>query len=292
MQYIRNQQFIYLHIKSCPYFKLIKYSGIRMSTITITYGESVENHVGNQQIGDIADEGFSTKKLKEIHKLLKNTYKCRLINLNKLLPETYTEKKKVKSASILIVKDFVNGFFAYADNIDNTDNQTTIIFEKLKKLKWDKKVKMRGRVVNKHARYNVCFGDFNQVPDYENGKGRVYNFKKQPELGAIRNYLKELLGLDKQLNAEGNYYYDTDKCYIGFHGDTERKIVVGLRFGEPFPLYYRWYNKNKPITEPYKINLKSGDLYIMSEKASGFDWKRSSITTLRHAAGNLENYSK
>jgi len=31
--------------------------------------------------------------------------------------------------------------------------------------------------------------------------------------------------------------------------------------------------------------LEDGDMYIMSEKASGFDWKKRSIYTLRHAAG-------
>ena len=28
-------------------------------TITITFGDNVENHVGNQQIGEIADAGIS-----------------------------------------------------------------------------------------------------------------------------------------------------------------------------------------------------------------------------------------
>ena len=31
--------------------------------------------------------------------------------------------------------------------------------------------------------------------------------------------------------------------------------------------------------------LNHGDFYVMSEKTVGFDWKRKSILTLRHAAG-------
>jgi hypothetical protein len=31
--------------------------------------------------------------------------------------------------------------------------------------------------------------------------------------------------------------------------------------------------------------LNHGDLYVMSEKAVGQDWKRKVIPTLRHAAG-------
>jgi len=32
--------------------------------------------------------------------------------------------------------------------------------------------------------------------------------------------------------------------------------------------------------------LDDGDVYFMSEKAVGYDWKHSSIYSLRHAAGN------
>ena len=35
-----------------------------------------------------------------------------------------------------------------------------------------------------------------------------------------------------------------------------------------------------------ELNLNHGDIYIMSEKAVGYDWKMSSIYTLRHAAGS------
>ena len=37
--------------------------------------------------------------------------------------------------------------------------------------------------------------------------------------------------LENKLNmpplvAEANYYYDLEKCGIGYHGDAERRIVV------------------------------------------------------------------
>jgi hypothetical protein len=31
--------------------------------------------------------------------------------------------------------------------------------------------------------------------------------------------------------------------------------------------------------------LNHGDIYIMSDKAVGYDWKKRKIPTLRHAAG-------
>jgi hypothetical protein len=35
------------------------------------------------------------------------------------------------------------------------------------KLDWDQKAKMYGRVVNKSARYNLCYNLIPQEPDYE-----------------------------------------------------------------------------------------------------------------------------
>jgi hypothetical protein len=239
------------------------------STFTITFGEKVENHIGNQQIGDDINSGLSYKQLEKIEKkLIKKNYKCKLINLNNLLIDEY--KNNATQAGILIIKNFTQ--------------KNDELYKLLSDLNWDKKV------VNKHARYDVCFADFSQEPNYAQGKGRVYDFYNYKELVEIRKFIEKLA--KTKLYAEGNYYHDINSCYIGFHGDTERRFVFGLRIGSDFPLYYRWFKNTIPITEPYKIDLQSGDLYIMSDKAVGYDWKIKSILTLRHAAGNLNNYCK
>ncbi len=49
-------------------------------------------------------------------------------------------------------------------------------------LEWYKKAFMYGRVVNKHARHNLCFDDVSQKSDFENGKGSVINFEILPIL--------------------------------------------------------------------------------------------------------------
>ena len=41
--------------------------------------------------------------------------------------------------------------------------------------------------------------------------------------------------------GEGNYYYDIKKCGIGFHGDAERRKVVGIRLGDSIPLHFQWF---------------------------------------------------
>ena len=87
------------------------------------------------------------------------------------------------------------------------------------------------------------------------------------------------------MKAEGNYYYNPEKCGIGYHGDSERKIVVGVRLGVSIPLCYQWFYKSKPIGDRIRLDLNHGDIYIMSAKAVGNDWRKRSIYTLRHSAG-------
>lgn len=88
----------------------------------------------------------------------------------------------------------------------------------------------------------------------------------------------------EKLLAEGNYYYD-QTCGIGYHGDAERKKVIGLRLGDSMPLVYQWYYQGNPIGDRYYFELDGGDMYIMCTKATGNDWKRRNDYTLRHAAG-------
>ena len=151
---------------------------------------------------------------------------------------------------------------------------------------FDKKAKMRGRVVNKRARWNNVFGDTAQSPDYESGKGTVVPFDRVPHMRAFREALPKWFGAKaKQLVAETNVYYDVKKCGIGFHGDAERRIVVCARFGAAMPLVFQWYHRGKTVGAPLRILLADGDMYAMSDKATGHDWRSSSQYTLRHAAG-------
>jgi len=238
-------------------------------SITITFCERAENHVGMEMLGEIAEEGFHIDELEEAKKAFEALGKtCELIYLNQAVDGDG------EAASILIVRNF-------AENANE-------LFKELKGLNWDKKALMYGRVVNKKARHNLCFTDFEQEPDYIKGRGRVINFENVPKLDAIRKELPEFFGEKAaHLFAEGNHYYDLAKTYIGFHGDAERKLVIALRLGNSMPLYYQWYLKSEPIGELVEIMLNSGDLYAMSEKATGNDWKKRNRMTLRHGAGNL-----
>ncbi len=91
-------------------------------------------------------------------------------------------------------------------------------------LDWDTKAYMYCQVRNKNARYNLCYENRSQEPDYENGKGRIVAFKDVPVLNLLRKRIPLVIGnCGNNMVAEGNYYHDIDKCGISFHGDSERK---------------------------------------------------------------------
>jgi len=153
---------------------------------------------------------------------------------------------------------------------------------------WDKKYfdLRRNRVLNKRARANVCFGESNREPNYENKEGRIVSFDEVGCLKEIRDGLGEKLGGKcKKLICEGNRYFDLKKCGIGYHGDSERRKVIACHLGETMDLHFNCFFKSKAVGKTLELSLESGDMYFMSEKAVGTDWKRRNVHTLRHSAG-------
>ncbi len=246
-------------------------------TITITFGDRAENHKGMQMIGNAAIQGFSHEDLLNAKKYFESIgTTCQLINLNTYLPENVNCNE---NAYILVAKDGVSSLLkSYNKNANDLFNEQLA-------LDFDKKAFMYGRVVNKHARWNLCYADFSQTPDYEAGRGRVIDFKEIPITNIIRNELKNVIPNGNDLQGEANYYYDISKCGIGAHGDAERLKVIGVRIGASLPIYYHWYQNSKKIGTKVEIKLDHGDIYIMSEKTTGNDWKSKKKPTLRHATG-------
>ena len=254
-------------------------------TITITFGDVCENHVRNQQIGELASCGYSMKDLVRAQRYFKRQYKAEteLWRLNDWMTEEY-DNEDTEDAYLLIIRKGMQ-------HILGNNN----LFEEMKALNWDKKAKMYGQVRNKHARYNLCFDEKSQNPNYKDGEGRVIAWEDVPQLKKVRDKLMEVVEKGEKekkekkekggLKAEGNYYFDNRKCGIGWHGDAERRKVIGVRLGASLNLCYRWYYKSKPDGDKVEFMLNHGDIYIMSEKAVGFDWKKKKIFTLRHSVG-------
>lgn len=264
-----------------------------MSVITLTFAECVENHVGNQQTGRRAERAPSLQDLILTRDAMARWLQSRgaplprfeLLDLGCLCPEAQVP------AGVLVIR----GLKAH----------TPAEGAALAGVAWDDKYldQRRKAVLNKHARTNLCIADHPQEPAYEEGRGRIYTFAQLPPfVGGLREFFTDTLhvaGVPGRQNpelppaglfAEGNNYYDPHKCYIGWHGDTERSLVLGYRVGGPFPLHFKWFSgPGSPAVRDghlvgTTIELNDGDAYVMSEAAVGKNWRCKGYH-LRHAAG-------
>ena len=87
-----------------------------MSAICLTFAESVENHVGNQQIGEKCENGWSVGKLKSLKRKLDETnIASSLVDLNRLLVGSEYEEIG-DEASILVINNCVDGVFGVNSN--------------------------------------------------------------------------------------------------------------------------------------------------------------------------------
>lgn len=248
-------------------------------TYTLTFGDQAENHVGMEKLGAAADRGLTLRDLTTLRSTFdSNGFTTELYDLSVLIDDEKV-RSETDPAHILVLRKGLAGLLRRPDDVD-------AFFDEQKALTKDEKAKMYGRVVNKHARHNLCFSDVGHPPDYEAGRGTVVPFEQVPLLSSVRERIHELIG--HRLVAEGNYYYDPTRCGIGYHGDSERRIVVGIRVGESMPLHFRWYHQSEVVSHTLKLSLEHGDVYVMSDKAVGHDWKLRSRYTLRHAAGSAK----
>lgn len=247
---------------------------------TFTFADCGENHVGNQQIGERSQDGFSLGDLEHVKATLNQKYglDAELIDL-RLASGVLVES--MEPAYVLKVSNFCQSVCPFL-----TKEEALAQFAAMP---WDRHYydTRRKRVLNKLARSNNVVADFAQEPVYEEGKGTVVNFSTAPPiLTMLRDEFNSWGPSFSNLIAEGNNYHTPGKSGIGWHGDTERSKVVAVRFGNDCtPIVYQWFHQAKGLGKVVEIPLSHGDLYIMSEKAVGCDWKKRSLYTLRHATG-------
>ena len=247
------------------------------STITITFGDQAENHVGMEQIGERVAEGqgFTYEDLSAMYDRFAGMgIGVELYSLHEQQEDIL--EMKLDPAYLLVIRT----------SQANPLVDKAALFEEQAALPVDKKARMYGRVVNKTARWNLCFDSEAKEPAYEAGRGRIVAWDQVPRLKGLYDQFPGLFGPKATgLKGEGNYYYDVTKCGIGFHGDTERRKVIALRLGADLPLYYQWYLRGEAVGPMIQVDLSGGDMYVMSEKAVGTDWKLRSVATLRHGTG-------
>jgi len=242
--------------------------------IALTFGDAGENHIGMEMVGSLGEIG-SGFTIEELHKMKDYFGQTNIVQL------AIFEEGDQKGA-VLIVRQYVKS------------TEHAELFREMNSFEWDTKYwdTRRGRVLNKRARSNVVILDgIRQEPDYENKKGRIVDSHTIEHFGLFKHRMVDditsSIENDKgqRLICEGNRYFNMKKCGIGYHGDAERRKVIALSLGASSKMNWQWFKNSKPVGSPYEFTLHSGDLYIMSEKAVGHDWKKRSKLTLRHAAG-------
>ena len=254
--------------------------------ITLTWGDMAENGVGMQQLGELRAEGggFTVADLEKIAEKFDDA--AEMYSLNDPANEEQAE------AAVLVIRDGVDLLGSFEEGSENgaVEKKThDMMFAEQKQVQYDKKALMRGQVKNKKARWNMCIDDQAQEADYAAGKGTIVKKDDLPVTMSVVNQFDKAFGQKAaELKGEGNYYYNIDDCGIGFHGDAERRIVIAIRLGASLPIYYQWYQNSKPVGERIEVPLNGGDIYLMSEKAVGTDWRKRKIMTLRHATGSKQ----
>ena len=257
--------------------RLLRSSGA-VERYAITFGEVAILHVGGGQVGQRRETGFSCAELCQLASEVNATGGAtELHQLDAVLPEELRQPEA--EASVLVIRNAARYF-----GLD-----VNALLREQKGVQYDKKYwdQRRKKTLNKRARYNVVFGEQEVAASEDFQTFSVVSFKRAPLLNQLRQQLATRLGpRAADLNAEGNHYYEK-RSGIGFHGDAERKTVICLSLGASSKLVYRWRKprSSENVFAPIELTLDHGDLYIMSEKATGYDWTQRSKLRLVHAAG-------
>ena len=285
--------------------------------MSLTMAPGGENNRGMEIIGRMPfkGEGFTASDIeglgpyfKGLCPLIKDDNPVAVLDLNALSLNDDIDglENDVDQARVLILRD-------YMANWHGAQGWTQEVYKELAAKRWDaeyldpnkyrteivdgKEVKVRGKRMNKRARTNLCFvDDREQAPAVYEGKGTIYDLKKMGMLRsgveALKKQIAEgIIAIDSKTKVEinvveGNRYYDLKNTGIGYHGDTERVVVICFSIGgSNYPMRWQWFKDGMPVGNQIQISLNDGDVYIMSEKAVGADWKLRKPYTLRHAAG-------
>jgi hypothetical protein len=243
----------------------------------LTLGEQAEIRVGSTLTGNgLAKRGFSVRELRAIANSLGG---CDFRVLSDVLDKKHAAGNE---AAVLLIKRGV-------DRIMGREGGADEMLAEQKAVKYDEKYfdPRRQKTLTNRARLNVVFGE-KSVPHAENySHGTIVGWDCVPRFSELRKTLPSVLGeIAAGLNGEGNFYHHGD-AGIGYHGDGERKIVVGTCLGKTATLRFYWRAPHSSTAHkpPFDFVVEHGDIYIMSEKASGFDWKMRSRFRLVHAAG-------
>jgi len=246
----------------------------------ITFGEVAILHIGGEEVGHGRREsGFSVEELRDIASGLGE--RARLVSVSSTLPSHLQTTEN--EAAVLVIR---NG----ASLIGGESTTADALLEEQRSVPYDRKYfdTRRQKTLNKQARYNIVFSEEGVSHSDDYRQCTIHSFGTLPQLSSFREGLRNHLGDThaQGLQAEGNHYYKKASG-IGFHGDSERKVVICLSLGQPTVLRYQWRlpGSSEHPFPPVDVEIGHGDVYVMSEKATGYDWRSRSKVRVVHAAG-------
>ena len=246
----------------------------------------VENHTGNQKIGT-EREPLTRDHLNKIGRKFRELgFEAKAYKLHNLCETTLRKAngKRLRAYFLHVPK----GLKAFGLKGKQLKKELTTI-------KPDKKFlnPRTKKVQNKRARYNFNIADHHlkQSPEYHLGKGTVVSFEEMPKAKQVRDGLsawgKELdIPNMQELNFEANVYH-SENSGIGFHGDSERRMVIGCNMGAKRYIEFQAFQDALPTGMCISIPLRNNDMYFMCEEACGHNWKDGHYKRLhfRHRAG-------
>ena len=237
-----------------------------------------------QMVGEMCKKGVTAERLLEIKKEQESMgTKCDYYDLTTLLDEGELKRMGVKelpAAGILVLRGGISELLGENDAWMKVEDELELCAD-------DKYAKMYGEVRLKSARWNCLLAEFQQDPDYKNGRGSVYDIREKrfEYLNRLREQVTKLvdypLGPDKLLQCgEVNHYYDCRFTGIGWHGDAERRIVVGSRHGPgsvDMPVKWCWM-KSKLVKKKNGKYEKETEYY---GRSGGSTWGATTSTSCR-----------
>ena len=264
----------------------VDYSNL-CAAFTLFFGNRIEGYSNIENIGEDAPCGFTNNDILRIYSLFPEN--CELHNLKDMLPPTLYD---IPDVLFLVIK---NPFKEISDQLLQilmTEEQRNN--DIITGVNWDTVKYKGGQVKESKEKYRLIFTDlydgYIRKSFHHIGYGTIYNYRRIPQLVTIKSYL-ELILLGPFV-IEANCYVNKKDCYIPMHRDKERKRLCGIRLGGDFPINFRWHHGSIRCSDVKSINLSHGDVFIMSELATGYSKEKITKLFLKYSEGTHGNSVK
>lgn len=260
---------------------------------TITFRDRAWGYPGQPAIGALSAKGLGSNDFDRIvEECSQKKIKYQRVNLRDLLPKPTANDllectaPGPESAELLIIEEGMS-FLLGKPDVEG------VLLSELKSAPLDAQAISYGKIVTRRNQQSACFGDTTQLGDVQNNMCTINNFADFPTLLRVRLRIEQVVERGKLVAETNDYIFSgpaskRKRGKVMYHGDSEGKIVVGLRQGgPPMKLSFQWFLQSNPVGVTFEKMLPAGTLYFMSEKTTGFDSLQRKKLTLRHAAGEV-----